>query len=559
MINICTRNLAAAFVVVAATSVAQAQWSTDPLNPLVVSGGAGDQGVPIFRATIDGGAWIAYADNAAGGGYKHKIQRLTSMGVPVFPGSGIQLNNRTNTATFVFDMKVDAAGNAIVACDDNSSGTSLVTAYKVLPDGTLAWGPTGLQMPATSTGAVGPRIAPCPDGSYVCAWHIANNTSATLYYQRINSSGALGQAWTYADASDTGHYLAHSDLAIGSSGDEFISLWVRGHIHHVTNSSKGLQMQKFAGNVPQWNSGLPVDVAPYVRAPLSPTHSIQNGYFPPIVPDGLGGAVVGWYDIGTNRQNRVQHIRSNGTLRFGPDAMAAAVTAPELQLAGSVDYDRVNDEFVMAYQRSNAGQSLFGLGAQRIDSAGTQMWLSAGVSVLPTTGFQSLAISAIAGPERSMYIVWSQYQGANGPMQIHATRLNVAGAPMWTPAITGVATSGTSKSRLSGFAAIGANRVMCGWNDGASGANDVLAANINFDGTIGPLMCAADLDGDGVLANGGNPDGGVDVNDLLFFLAAFENGSVLADLDNGSGTGTQDGGVDISDLVFFLTHFEAGC
>jgi len=68
--------------------------------------------------------------------------------------------------------------------------------------------------------------------------------------------------------------------------------------------------------------------------------------------------------------------------------------------------------------------------------------------------------------------------------------------------------------------------------------------------------CAADLDnGSGT----GTRDGGVDVSDLLYFLASFEAGSTAVDLDNGSGTGTPDGGVDISDLLFFLARFEAGC
>jgi hypothetical protein len=68
--------------------------------------------------------------------------------------------------------------------------------------------------------------------------------------------------------------------------------------------------------------------------------------------------------------------------------------------------------------------------------------------------------------------------------------------------------------------------------------------------------CPADLD-DG--SGSGTKDGGVDVNDLLFFLAQFESGAAPADLDNGTGTGTPDGGVDINDLLFFLVHFEAGC
>lgn len=54
-------------------------------------------------------------------------------------------------------------------------------------------------------------------------------------------------------------------------------------------------------------------------------------------------------------------------------------------------------------------------------------------------------------------------------------------------------------------------------------------------------------------------DGGVDIDDLLAFLSSFELGSLFADLDNGSSTGTPDGGIDINDLLFFLLRFEAGC
>ncbi len=68
--------------------------------------------------------------------------------------------------------------------------------------------------------------------------------------------------------------------------------------------------------------------------------------------------------------------------------------------------------------------------------------------------------------------------------------------------------------------------------------------------------CPADLD-DG--SGQGYRDGGVDVNDLTYFLTAYEEGDVRADLDDGSGAGVHDQGVDINDLLYFLTHYELGC
>ncbi len=74
--------------------------------------------------------------------------------------------------------------------------------------------------------------------------------------------------------------------------------------------------------------------------------------------------------------------------------------------------------------------------------------------------------------------------------------------------------------------------------------------------TIDPYHCPSDLD-DG--SGTGTPDGGTDINDLLYFLAKYEAGEPSADLDDGSGSGVPDGGVDINDLLFFLFRYEAGC
>lgn len=68
--------------------------------------------------------------------------------------------------------------------------------------------------------------------------------------------------------------------------------------------------------------------------------------------------------------------------------------------------------------------------------------------------------------------------------------------------------------------------------------------------------CPGDLD-DGTMS--GNSDGGVDINDLLFFLTNFELGSPEADLTWQYGGAIRDNAVDINDLLFFLQAFEAGC
>jgi hypothetical protein len=114
-------------------------------------------------------------------------------------------------------------------------------------------------------------------------------------------------------------------------------------------------------------------------------------------------------------------------------------------------------------------------------------------------------------------------------------------------------------------------------NDNAQCSTNELASRVSFVATAGSFysirvggsgssrgvgtlsiggFCPADVD-DG--SGTGTPDGGVTIDDLLYYLDQFAQGTTRADLDDGSGTGTPDGGVTIDDLLYFLLRFESGC
>ncbi|MGD9790550.1 MAG: GC-type dockerin domain-anchored protein [Phycisphaerales bacterium] len=90
---------------------------------------------------------------------------------------------------------------------------------------------------------------------------------------------------------------------------------------------------------------------------------------------------------------------------------------------------------------------------------------------------------------------------------------------------------------------------------------DVLTAGAGLTSCSGHdyapvIACIADVD-DGT--GTGSPDGGVTIDDLLYYIQIFNQGLVAADVDDGSGTGTHDGGVTIDDLLYYLVRFNAGC
>ncbi len=96
--------------------------------------------------------------------------------------------------------------------------------------------------------------------------------------------------------------------------------------------------------------------------------------------------------------------------------------------------------------------------------------------------------------------------------------------------------------------------------DAAAYTCDVSApcASVTSDAAVLTVsaLCVADYD-DGSAT--GTPDGGVTIDDLLYYLVLFEAGDIAADVDDGSGNNIHDGGVTIDDLIYYLVRFEAGC
>lgn len=91
----------------------------------------------------------------------------------------------------------------------------------------------------------------------------------------------------------------------------------------------------------------------------------------------------------------------------------------------------------------------------------------------------------------------------------------------------------------------------------AHGGVDTLVGQLGaYSNYVQSFVCVADID-DG--AGSGTPDGGVGIEDLIYYLDLYDSGLIRADVDDGSGLGQPDGGVGIEDLLFYLSRYDAGC
>jgi hypothetical protein len=258
-----------------------------------------------------------------------------------------------------------------------------------------------------------------------------------------------------------------------------------------------------------------------------------------VTTDGTGGAPVP-VSLATGTAPPPP-ITWNETTNGGGDAADLPASAQAVTITGTVE--RITGRLVPSDVDMYCIQicDFANFRAASGGSLDSQMWLfnSSGLGVSfsddTATGTLGVLTSQFVTANGQYYLAISQYD---------RDAVDSAGVALWNDMPFGV-------ERQPDGMGVGAVR---GWA-GSTGGN--VDYSITLTGGCGcSVRCVADTD-DG--SGTGTPDGGVGIEDLLYYLTLFEAGSIGADVDDGSATGTPDGGVGIEDLLYFLVRFEAGC
>ncbi len=451
-----------------AASGARSQWSENPAANLALADRSGDQVQAKLLATADGGFFVSWFDNSTGG-YDVTLQRLDAAGNEQWAHDGVLVLDRGFSSTQDYGLGIDVAGNALLAFRDDSGPATEITAARVDPDGTLLWGASGIQVSSAGGFVAAPKIVGTSDGNIVVAW----THDADIVLQKLDPSGTplWGSGVTFSPPA--GSYSV-SDLHPSDSGTAIVSFT------HLTGSFPS-PIHLFAQKVDA-ATGAVLWGASHVPIYNVPGGSLQIGNFPPFVGDGVGGAVFAWYTSSPSLQCRGQRVLANGTEAFPHQGVELSTNGSRLRVSPSVAWDPVAQEIYAFWTEENTSQSQFGLYGQKIDSSGTRQWTDDGKELVALGSEQITNVRAfLFGADPA--VAWARTI-AFGNQPIHAARLDSAGDFVWTPAIADLATSSTGTSRIAaavsavGFAALA-------WQDGDSGVADILAQNVNADGSLG--------------------------------------------------------------------------
>jgi hypothetical protein len=516
------RVICAAFALTFSAGAASAQWSPDPGENLTIADRSGPQVQPKVRATADGGTYVSWLDNAFGG-YDTYVQRLDAQGNEMWATNGVLVIDTGFSSTQDYGFVAAPSGDAAVAFRDDTSGGSHVGVQVITPDGDLAWGPNGVRVTTSSTANV-PRLAALSDGAYAVGW----TQGAGFFLQRLSAAGVpQWQSGGIGSTPATGSYTL-AELMPGENGS-VIALWVRPT--GGFSSPRHLYMQKYdASGAALWNSGNPLVIFD--------ASSVQLGYFPTFLPDGQGGAVIGWYENGGGRRAYVQRVTSDGQILLPAGGMPVSLDADRIRLDPSVAFDQSTGDIYLAWPQANTNQSQWGVAAQRITAEGVRAWGDSGRIILPLSGMQPSFVRSVY-TQGALQVYWF-----DRPMtpQVVGTALDADGVNVWSPEIVTVSSVPSGKGRLD-VAASALGCAIVAWSDARNDDGDIIGASVRSDGTLGACdsYCPADF----------NNDGGVDGADVEAFFTAWEAGDSEADV-NG------DGGIDGADVETFFVAWEAG-
>ena len=381
-------------------------------------------------------------------------------GVPVCTATGPQSNPQVAS---------DGAGGAIITWQDYRGGDGDIYSQKINPIGMVQWDTDGLPL-CTATGAQdSPTITSDGAGGAIVAWHEGRTGDWDIYAQRIDASGVVH--WTtdgvpVCTAATNQDYLHITTDGAGGA----IVTW-----RDLRNGTFDIYAQRIGalGTVQWATDGIPVRI------------STSHQFYPRIISDGSGGAIVTWK---FESHNYAQRINASGTLLWTVNGVRISTYAA-YQGNAEMTSDGAGGAIITWYDIGGASWDIY---AQRIDASGTVQWATGGVPICTATGNQSYPLVTSDGVGGAIITGPDPRSGNN---DIYAQRINASGTVQWT--VDGVPLcTATGNQEAPHIRSDGAGGARITWHDSRSGNWDIYTQRVKSSGTVhwtinGVPLCTA--------------------------------------------------------------------
>jgi predicted lipoprotein with Yx(FWY)xxD motif len=426
---------------------------------------------PVIVSDGAGGAIVAWYDQRSGNSDNDiYTQRVNASGTPQWTANGVALCSLAGDQEGP-QIISDDAGGAIVAWYDHRSGSYDIYAQRVNASGAVQWTANGVALCTATGNQYSSGIVSDGAGGAIVAWDDQRSGNYDIYVQRVNASGVV--QWTangVALCTATGSQYAPTIVSDGAGG-----AFVTWYDNRGGNYDIYAQRVNASGAV-QWTAnGVPLCTA------------TGDQYNPMIVSDGASGAIVTWYDQrgGTDYDIYAQRVNASGAAQWTADGVALC-TATKDQMVPAIASDGVGGAIVTWYDKRNGSDN--DIYAQRVNASGAVQWTANGVALCTAYGddyYPAITSDGLGGS----IVTWMDIRA--GINHIYAQRVNASGAVQWTANGVALCTAAGGAQIYPTIISDGYSGAIVTWQDRRNGTNwDIYGLRVDANGL--PVLTASD-------------------------------------------------------------------
>jgi len=474
---------AAAHVLVCASLLAllprpaSAAWPTSPLVNVPLCTASGEQYFPTIVSDGASGAIVTWSD-ARSGTADIYAQHVSGSGVPLWGANGVALCTATGDQSNPTIVS-DGAGGAIVTWNDFRGTKYDIYTQRISSGGVVQWTTDGVAVCTAGGHQQYPTITSDGAGGAIIAWMGLFGGNYDVYAQRVSGAGA--PQWTangVALCTAAGHQENPTLIPDGAGGA--IVTWLDQRTGGDYTFSDIYAQRVSSTGTPQWTAN---------GVALCTATGPQQ--YPVIAPDGLGGAIITWFDDRAgNYDIYAQRISGAGNVQWTADGVALCTAAGE-QAVFSIIPDGAGG--AITAWRDYRGGSDYDIYCQRVSQSGSPLWTGNGVALCTATGDQ-YDPALVADGAGGAIVTWPDLRGGI-ELDIYAQRISAGGVTAWTG--NGVALStAAGQQNVTTIVSDGAGGAIVTWRDKRSGVDfDIYAQRVQANGQLGGDVVSVPADG----------------------------------------------------------------
>ncbi len=307
----------------------------------------------------------------------------------------------------------DGAGGAIVAWKDDREIIPELYAQRIGADGTMMWSGNGTAVCTIGNIQEEMEIISDGQGGAIIVWEDTRSGNQDIFAQRLDPNG--NGLWTFNGegiCTDATSQSAPSICEI--STEKFLIMWY--------DSRNGLpdiyaQLVDLNGN-PQWTlNGLAI------------CNAQGSQYLPKGVSDGVGGAIITWYDTRVAPADSniyAQRVNSAGIAQWAPNGTLICNYA-EAQSFPQIVSDGEGGAIIVWRDHRRTG-GIWNIYGERVNAAGVTQWQANGTAICAlTTSSENFDICS--DENGGVLITWSDYRETK--WDIYIQKMHKNGYPIW--------------------------------------------------------------------------------------------------------------------------------